>query len=59
MSLFERYLTVWVGLCIVVGVALGHVLPGVFQTIGVWGIGFGVGLLVLWPILKKGMHGVK
>jgi len=34
MSIFERYLTVWVGLCIVVGIALGHWLPGVFQTIG-------------------------
>ena len=34
MSLFERYLTVWVGLCIVVGIALGHVMPGLFQTVG-------------------------
>ncbi|MCV3739352.1 ACR3 family arsenite efflux transporter [Rhizobium sp. TRM96647] len=34
MSAFERYLTVWVFLCIVVGVALGHLMPGVFQTIG-------------------------
>ncbi|TCB00902.1 ACR3 family arsenite efflux transporter [Rhizobium leguminosarum bv. viciae] len=34
MSTFERYLTVWVFLCIVVGVALGHLMPGVFQTIG-------------------------
>lgn len=34
MSIFERYLTVWVGLCIIVGVALGQFLPGVFQTIG-------------------------
>ncbi|MDD3763748.1 MAG: ACR3 family arsenite efflux transporter [Nevskiales bacterium] len=34
MSLFERYLTVWVGLCIAVGVALGHVLPQLFQAIG-------------------------
>ena len=34
MSTFERYLTLWVGLCIVVGVAFGHVLPGVFQAIG-------------------------
>jgi ACR3 family arsenite transporter len=34
MSLFERYLTLWVLLCIVVGIALGHFLPGVFQTIG-------------------------
>jgi ACR3 family arsenite transporter len=34
MSTFERYLTVWVFLCIVVGVALGHLMPGVFQAIG-------------------------
>ncbi|WP_020179941.1 ACR3 family arsenite efflux transporter [Methylopila sp. M107] len=34
MSLFERYLTVWVFLCIIVGVALGYVAPGVFQAIG-------------------------
>jgi ACR3 family arsenite transporter len=34
MSAFERYLTVWVVLCIVAGVALGHYLPGVFQLIG-------------------------
>src|SRR5574338_607699 len=34
MSAFERYLTLWVGLCIAVGVALGHGLPAVFQAIG-------------------------
>ena len=34
MSLFERYLTVWVALCIVVGVILGHLAPSVFQAIG-------------------------
>ena len=34
MSTFERYLTVWVALCIIAGVALGHFLPGVFQAIG-------------------------
>lgn len=34
MSTFERYLTLWVGLCIAVGVALGHLLPAVFQAIG-------------------------
>jgi ACR3 family arsenite transporter len=34
MSRFERYLTVWVALCIIGGVALGRLLPGVFQTIG-------------------------
>ena len=34
LSVFERYLTVWVFLCIVVGVLLGQGLPGVFQAIG-------------------------
>ena len=34
MSIFERYLTVWVALCIVAGVALGSVFPGAFQAIG-------------------------
>lgn len=34
MSTFERYLTVWVFLCIVVGIALGHLIPGVFHSIG-------------------------
>lgn len=34
MSLFERYLTLWVALCIVAGIALGHVMPGVFHAIG-------------------------
>jgi len=34
MSTFERYLTIWVFLCIAVGVALGHLMPGFFQIIG-------------------------
>ena len=34
MSTFERYLTLWVGLCIVAGVALGHLRPEFFQAIG-------------------------
>ncbi|WP_172691177.1 ACR3 family arsenite efflux transporter [Rhizobium rhizogenes] len=38
MSTFERYLTVWVFLCIVVGVMLGHLMPGLFHTIGAAGI---------------------
>lgn len=33
MSLFERYLSVWVGLCIVAGVGLGVAIPGLFQAI--------------------------
>ncbi len=34
MSVFERYLTVWVALCIVAGVALGHLFPTLFHAIG-------------------------
>lgn len=34
MSTFERYLTVWVAACIVLGIALGHMFPAVFHTIG-------------------------
>ncbi|MES2340130.1 MAG: ACR3 family arsenite efflux transporter [Pseudomonadota bacterium] len=34
MSAFERFLTLWVALCIVAGVALGQVFPEVFRAIG-------------------------
>ncbi len=34
MSMFERYLTVWVFLCIVAGVALGHFIPDFFLFVG-------------------------
>jgi ACR3 family arsenite transporter len=34
MSTFEKFLTVWVALCIVAGIALGHFLPGAFHAIG-------------------------
>jgi ACR3 family arsenite transporter len=33
MGLFERYLSVWVGLAIIVGVALGTWMPGLFQAV--------------------------
>jgi ACR3 family arsenite transporter len=34
MTRFERYLTVWVALCMLAGVVLGHLLPAVFEAIG-------------------------
>lgn len=34
MSLFERYLTLWVALCIGAGIALGQMFPAVFRVIG-------------------------
>ena len=33
MGIFERYLSVWVGLCILLGVVLGNAVPGVFATL--------------------------
>jgi ACR3 family arsenite transporter len=33
MSLFERYLSVWVALCLIAGLALGSIIPGVFDAL--------------------------
>ena len=59
MNLFERYLTVWVFLCIVVGIALGQWLPGPFQALGrmeIARVNLPVGLLIwvmIIPMLLK------
>lgn len=34
MSVFECFLTFWVALCIIVGIGLGQLLPGIFRVIG-------------------------
>ncbi len=34
MSSFERYLTVWVALCILAGIGLGYLMPGFFRLVG-------------------------
>ena len=34
MGFFERYLTAWVFLCIIAGIALGHFFNGAFQMVG-------------------------
>lgn len=34
MSLFERWLTLWVALCILAGILLGRLAPGFFETVG-------------------------
>lgn len=59
MSVFERYLTVWVFLCIVAGIALGQFLPGVFQAVGrmeIAQVNLPVGVLIwvmIIPMLVK------
>lgn len=69
MSLFERYLTVWVFLCIIAGIALGQMSPMAFQAIGsleVAQVNLPVGLLIwvmIIPMLVKvdfgALHEVK
>ncbi len=69
MSVFERYLTVWVFLCIVVGIVLGQWLPELFQAIGqmeVAHVNLPVGALIwlmIVPMLLKvdfsALHQVK
>ncbi|MDN4573604.1 arsenical-resistance protein [Pandoraea cepalis] len=59
IGFFERYLTVWVALCIVAGVLLGQAVPGVFQGIGrieVAQVNLPVGVLIwimIIPMLVK------
>jgi ACR3 family arsenite transporter len=59
MSPFERYLTLWVALCIVTGIVLGQFLPGLFQSIGrmeVARVNIPVGILIwvmIIPMLVK------
>ncbi len=59
MSVFERYLTVWVFLCIVIGIALGQFFPAAFQSIGrmeIAQVNLPVGLLIwvmIIPMLIK------
>ena len=69
LNFFERYLTAWVALCIVVGIALGQVLPNVFKAIGgmeIAKVNLPVGLLIwvmIIPMLLKidfsALHQVK
>ena len=69
LSFFERYLTAWVAICIIVGIALGQGLPGLFQAIGAMEIAkvnLPVGLLIwvmIIPMLLKidfcALHQVK
>ncbi|HJV06847.1 MAG TPA: ACR3 family arsenite efflux transporter [Chromobacteriaceae bacterium] len=59
MSFFERYLSAWVAICIVAGIALGQWLPQLFQAIGqleVAKVNLPVGLLIwvmIIPMLVK------
>jgi ACR3 family arsenite transporter len=59
MTVFERYLTLWVFICILVGIGIGQLFPGAFQAIGrmeVARVNLPVGLLIwvmIIPMLVK------
>ena len=69
IGFFERYLTAWVALCILVGIGLGQGLPSLFKAIGameVARVNLPVGLLIwvmIIPMLLKidfgALHQVK
>ena len=59
MGMFERYLTIWVFLCILVGIALGQKSPDLFQAVArleIAQVNFPVGFLIwvmIIPMLVK------
>ncbi|HBG96404.1 MAG TPA: arsenical-resistance protein [Chromatiaceae bacterium] len=69
LSIFERWLTLWVALCILVGIGLGQWIPGPFQFLGqleIAQVNIPVGLLIwvmIIPMLMKidfgALHQVK
>jgi len=53
MTIFERYLTLWVGICIVVGITIGQLFPAAIQSVGaleVANVNLPVGLLI-WVMI--------
>jgi ACR3 family arsenite transporter len=50
MGFFERYLTIWVALCIVAGIALGKIAPGLAQTLDGMSISVGGAPVISIPI---------
>jgi arsenite transporter len=57
MGVFERYLSVWVGLCILAGIGLGLLIPGAFAALAgleYANVNFAVAILIwamVWPMM--------
>ena len=71
LDFFERYLSIWVLVCMVAGVAIGTLLPGVTATVSRWELGTGTQVnaaiavliwLMIYPMMLKidfgSIHGV-
>lgn len=66
MGLFERYLSLWVALCILTGIGLGHFLPDAFQAIGALEVArvnlpvaVLVWIMIIPMLLKVDLHALK
>jgi ACR3 family arsenite transporter len=59
LSLFEKYLTIWVIVCILVGIGLGRIFPGVAQTLdnmSVYNVSIPIAIclfFMMYPIMVK------
>ena len=59
LSFFEKYLTVWVALCIIVGIALGKLFPGVARSLdnlSVYNVSIPIAIclfFMMYPIMVK------
>ena len=59
ISTFQRYLTVWVLLCMITGVLIGHFIPGVPAVLGklqIAGISIPIAILIwimIYPMMMK------
>jgi len=59
MGIFERYLSVWIGLCIIAGILLGNIAPDFFETIAGFeyaGVNIVVAILVwvmIYPMMVQ------
>lgn len=66
MGVFERYLSLWVFLCIIIGITLGHLFPSLFQNIGKFQlaqinipVAFLVWLMIIPMLIKIDLNALK
>ena len=59
IGFFEKYLSVWVALCIIVGIVIGHMIPAVPETLGQWeyaNVSIPIAILIwlmIYPMMLK------
>ena len=59
IGFFERYLTIWVALCIVIGLLIGQYIPALPQTLSQWeyaNVSIPMSVLIwlmIWPMMMK------